>query len=280
MLRTRNDQPMLWESLLAPELLRLPEELSRVDALLDDERFFAPFRPYFDSLFGRPSIPMETYLRLMFLKFRYRLGCESLCAEVADSIGWRLFTRIGIGGRVPHPTTLMKITTRCGSEVIEQLNEALLVKAVQGKLLRVGKVRADTTVVSANVERPTDSGLLSAAIGKLSPWSPASRPPVRRRARGGATGPGPRADAPARSVRSCGCVRPRPVTRPRRPCCGSSAAAGSGTPSNSGTRHRSSTTRWRHRRPHHRGGQPSRRAAARAGHRPHHPAGPAGHPER
>ena len=27
---------------------------------------------------GRPSTPMETYLRLMFLKFRYRLGYESL----------------------------------------------------------------------------------------------------------------------------------------------------------------------------------------------------------
>ena len=77
------------------------------------------------SSFGRPSIPIETYLRLMFLKFRYRLGYESLCAEVADSIGWRLFTRIGIDGKVPHPTTLMKITTRCGSEVIEQLNETL-----------------------------------------------------------------------------------------------------------------------------------------------------------
>lgn len=168
MLRTRNDQPTLWESILPPQVLRLPEELARVDALLDDERFFAPFRQYFDLTFGRPSIPVETYLRLMFLKFRYRLGYESLCAEVADSIGWRLFTRIGIDGRVPHPTTLMKITTRCGSEVIEQLNEALLAKAVEGKLLRVGKVRADTTVVSANVERPTDSGLLTAAIDKLS----------------------------------------------------------------------------------------------------------------
>jgi IS5 family transposase len=49
--------------------------------------------------------------------------------------------RMGIDGKVPHPTTLMKITTRCGSEVIEQLNEALLAKAAQAKLLRVGKVR-------------------------------------------------------------------------------------------------------------------------------------------
>jgi transposase, IS5 family len=139
MLRTRNDQPTLWESALPEELLRLPTELARVDTLLDDERFFAPFRAYFDATFGRPSIPVETYLRLMFLKVRHRLGYESLCAEVADSISWRLFCRIGIDGRVPHPTTLMKITTRCGSEVIDQLNEALLAKATEAKLLRVGK---------------------------------------------------------------------------------------------------------------------------------------------
>ena len=162
--RTRsgsNDQPTLWESVLPAELLRLPAQLARVDALLDDERFFGPFRAYFDPVFGRPSIPIETYLRLMFLKLRYRLGYEWLCAEVADWIGWRLFTRIGIDGKTPHPSTLMKITTRCGSEVIDQLNEALLAKAAQAKLLRVGKVRADTTVVSANVDYPTDAGLLA-----------------------------------------------------------------------------------------------------------------------
>jgi IS5 family transposase len=167
MLRTRNDQPTLWDSILPEDLLRLPAELARVDALLDDEAFFAPFRPYFDPVFGRPSIPIECYLRLMFLKFRYRLGYESVCAEVADSISWRLFARIGIDGKVPHPTTLMKITTRCGSEVIAQLNEALLAKAAQGKLLRVGKVRADSTVVSANVDYPTDLGLLAKAVRRI-----------------------------------------------------------------------------------------------------------------
>jgi IS5 family transposase len=54
--------------------------------LLDDPVFFAPFVPFFDPRMGRPSTPMETYLRLMFLKFRYRLGFESLCREVSDSI--------------------------------------------------------------------------------------------------------------------------------------------------------------------------------------------------
>ena len=71
---TVGDQPSLWESLLPEEVLRLPAELARVDVLLDDPAFFAPFVPHFDPLIGRPSTPVECYLRLMFLKFRYRLG--------------------------------------------------------------------------------------------------------------------------------------------------------------------------------------------------------------
>jgi transposase, IS5 family len=91
MFRTIGDQPSLWESLLPEEVLRLPAELARVDTLLDDPAFFAPFAVHFHPLLGRPSTPMECYLRLMFLKFRYRLGYESLCAEVSDSITWRRF---------------------------------------------------------------------------------------------------------------------------------------------------------------------------------------------
>jgi IS5 family transposase len=114
MLRTRAVEVSLWEAVLPEEVLRLPEELARVDALLDDPVFFAPFVPFFDPRLGRPSTPMEVYLRLMFLKFRYRLGYESLCREVSDSITWRRFCRIPLDGHVPHPTTLMKLTTRCG----------------------------------------------------------------------------------------------------------------------------------------------------------------------
>ena len=180
-LRTVNDQATLWELILPAELLVLPVELSRVDALLDDAVFFAPFALYFDARMGRPSIPVETYLRLMFLKFRYRLGYESLCREVADSICWQRFCRIPFGTRVPHPTTLMKITSRCGDAAVAGLNEALLAKAATAKLLRTDKVRADTTVVEADVAYPTDSGLLAKAIGKI------ARTTERVKTAGGAT---------------------------------------------------------------------------------------------
>jgi IS5 family transposase len=110
---------------------------------------------------------MEVYLRLMFLKFRYRLGYETLCREVADSITWRRFCRIPLDGRVPHPTTLMKLTTRCGTAAVDGCNEALLAKAAEAKLLRTARLRADTTVVPADVCYPTDSGLLAKAIGRI-----------------------------------------------------------------------------------------------------------------
>jgi transposase, IS5 family len=180
MFRTVNDQPTLWDSILPPELLVLPVELGRVDGLLDDPVFFAPFAAYFDARIGRPSIPMETYLRLMFLKFRYRLGYESLCREVGDSISWQRFCRIPFGTRVPHPTTLMKITTRCGDDAVTGLNEALLAKAAAAKLLRTDRVRADTTVIPAAVAYPTDSGLLAKAIGSM------ARSVARIKAAGGA----------------------------------------------------------------------------------------------
>ena len=182
MFRTIGDGPSSWESLLPAEVLRLPEELARVDALLDDPSFFAPFAPHFHPVLGRPSTPAECYLRLMFLKFRYRLGYESLCAEVSDSISWRRFCRIALDGRVPHPTTLMKLTTRRGEDAVAGLNEALWAKAAGAKLLRTARVRADTTVIPANVAYPTDSGLLAKAVGKL------VRTVRRVQAAGGATG--------------------------------------------------------------------------------------------
>lgn len=65
---------------------------------------------------------------------------------------------------MPHPTTLMKLTTRCGSAAIDGLNEALLAKAAEAKLLGTNRIRADTTVARANVSYPTDLGLLAKAM--------------------------------------------------------------------------------------------------------------------
>ena len=83
--------------------LGMPAELEAVDDLLDDPEFFEPFRVHFHQVLGRPSVPIETYLRLMFLKYRYRLGFEPCAARwpipspgsafVGSPSGWRFRIR-------------------------------------------------------------------------------------------------------------------------------------------------------------------------------------------
>jgi IS5 family transposase len=166
-LRETDPQTTIWELLLPEEAKRLPAELAAVDTYLDDERFIAPWRALFSARLGRPSVPVDTLLRLLYLKHRYGLGYESLCREVADSISWRRFCRLPLDRLAPHPTTLVKLVRRAGPEVIGQLNQALLAKLAADKLLRARKLRVDTTVVEADVDYPTDADLLEQAVRKV-----------------------------------------------------------------------------------------------------------------
>jgi IS5 family transposase len=167
MLRERSLGETLWEAVLPPELRELPPELAKIDAILEEERFLAPFRKRLTAAIGRPTTPIDTYLRLMYLKYRYRLGYETLVKEVADSFTWRRFCRIPLDGRLPDPTTLMKLTKRLGPGLLEELNAELLAFAVERKLLRSRRLRVDTTLVESDTRYPTDSGLCAHAVSRL-----------------------------------------------------------------------------------------------------------------
>jgi IS5 family transposase len=51
-LRETDPQTTIWELLLPEEAKRLPTELAKIDAYLDDERFVAPWRALFDRRLG------------------------------------------------------------------------------------------------------------------------------------------------------------------------------------------------------------------------------------
>src|SRR5579864_6801388 len=67
MLRLRDPQGSLWDQLLPIQARTLSAELTAVDTSLADERFFEPYLQRFNTLIGRPTVPVETYLRLMYL---------------------------------------------------------------------------------------------------------------------------------------------------------------------------------------------------------------------
>jgi IS5 family transposase len=168
MLRMDNKQPSLWESVLPPELFQMNEELTKVDRILDDERFLAPFWEKFHTRVGRPTIPVSTYLRMMYLKRRYKLGYETLVKEVSDSFMWRRFCHLSVKDRVPDDTTLIKLTKKYGEDTLDELNDALVLKLKEEKVIRGRKLRVDTMVTEANIHYPTDTGLLADGVRVIS----------------------------------------------------------------------------------------------------------------
>jgi IS5 family transposase len=166
MLKLRDEQLTLWDMILPEEIRKLPAELAIIDELLDDDRFLQPFidKHPTKSKMGRPTYPIEKYLRLMVLKRKYNLGYESLIKEVGDSITWRLFCRIAIDEPMPDPSTLIYARKRYGDEVVERLNEALLHKLKEKAVLKHRKLRTDTTVVESDIHHPTDATLMQDGV--------------------------------------------------------------------------------------------------------------------
>jgi IS5 family transposase len=84
--------------------------------------------------------------------------------EVSDSLAWRRFCHLDLGDRVPDSTTLIKMTHKYGENTVRSLNDALVLKLKEGKVIRGKKLRIDTTVVESDIHHPTDTGLLNDGI--------------------------------------------------------------------------------------------------------------------
>jgi transposase, IS5 family len=167
----------LWDESLPIEVRELPDDLAALDRLLSDPELLWPLVERWREEFaqtgrlvlteGRPTIAMETYVRLMVLKARYRWGYRSLVAEVSDSIHLRRFCRISLCARVPDESTVRKLTRRIGASTVSELTRALIVQATREKRFRPRAVRIDSTVTEADVKYPTDAGLASSGVRVL-----------------------------------------------------------------------------------------------------------------
>ena len=167
----------LWDDALPLEVRELPEDLAALDVLLADHELLLPlverWRVEFEQTGravlteGRPTIALETYVRLMVLKQRYRWGYRTLVAEVSDSIHLRRFCRISLTERVPDESTVRKLTRRIGAETVSEMTRALVVKATREKRFRPRAVRIDSTVIEADVKYPTDSDLAAGGVRVL-----------------------------------------------------------------------------------------------------------------
>ena len=178
MLRLQGGQvESLWDELLPERLRELPEDLARMDALLRDEALLAPIGEHWEreaqargrsaAGHGRPTIPMQTYVRLMVLKHRFGWGYETLMREVSDSLHLRRFCLIPLNVEVPDESTVRKLTRRLGAETVSELSRLVIGKAERETRFRARAVRIDSTVVEADVRYPTDAGLAADGVRTL-----------------------------------------------------------------------------------------------------------------
>jgi transposase, IS5 family len=167
----------LWDEALPVEVRELPEDLGALDELLCDPALLEPIVAHWRREVletrravltdGRPTIAIETYVRLMVLKHRYGWGYRTLVAEVSDSIHLRRFCRIALSERVPDESTVRKLTRRIGPDTVNELTRALIDKATREKRFRGRAARIDSTVIEADVRYPTDADLASNGVRAL-----------------------------------------------------------------------------------------------------------------
>ena len=152
----------LWDEVLPGEVRELPEDLAALDVLLRDVALTRPIaarRRGEAVAHGPPTISMEVYVRLMIVKQRTGWGYETLVREVSDSLHLRRFCLIALGERVPHESTVRKLTRRLGGEVVEELTRCVIAKAQRETRFRARAVRIDSTVVEGDVRYPSDAAL-------------------------------------------------------------------------------------------------------------------------
>ena len=166
----------LWDEIMPAEVKALPQDLAALDQLLGDPVLLAPIAVRWERLLaetgassgrGRPTIAMETYVRLMVVKHRSGWGYETLMREVSDSLHLRRFCRIGMTDRVPDESTVRKLTRRLGAEVVHEITRELIQKARREKRFRPRAARIDSTVIEADVRWPTDAGLAADGVRAL-----------------------------------------------------------------------------------------------------------------
>ena len=160
----------LFDEVLPLEVRELPAALAALDVLLSDPAVLEPVERAWDVTargHGRPTIPIERFVRLMVIKQRTGWGYETLVREVSDSLHLRRFCLVGLTERVPDESTIRKLCRRLGPEVVEDICRQIIGGAVRERRFCPRAARIDSTVVEADVRYPSDLGLAADATRML-----------------------------------------------------------------------------------------------------------------
>lgn len=161
------ERPTLFEEFLPKTLFELTPELVEIDLLLNNPVFEEPIISKFNTLLGRPTVPVRVFIRMMVLKFYLCISYEDLSVVVTKTPMYKRFCHIPMEMDAPTDTAMMKITKKYGEEIIRELNDNFIMELRKSKIIKGRKIRVDSTVIESNIAYPTDAELLYKGVEKL-----------------------------------------------------------------------------------------------------------------
>lgn len=133
----------------------VPEDhyLRKVMATIDFEGFRPRLIGSYDPGFGRPAIDPVRMLKILFLRFHYRLSDRQVMQRSVTDMAFRWFLGLGVHAEIPNHTNGTHFRQRIGAERFEQVFQDLVTQARQYGLVRDRLRLKDATHLFADVAK-------------------------------------------------------------------------------------------------------------------------------
>lgn len=158
--------------------------LRKAKAVVDFERFRETCEDaYVHKTMGRPAIDAILMLKILFLRFHYRLSDRQVVVRSGSDIAFRFFLDLPAGRQLPNHTTSTYFRQRLGEERFERIFQELVGQAREHGLVHDRLRLKDATHVLGDVAdlRPLErvaqvrDRLLDAAEDFFAAWAMAQR---------------------------------------------------------------------------------------------------------
>ncbi len=142
----------------------VPEDhpLRKMDGVLDFSFIGDLLRDRYNQWIGRQAKHPELMWRLLFCQFYMNLSDEKVCLAAQTDLAVRLFLRLGIHERAPHPSTLAKFRFQrmdvidyieIHFRLLEQAERLGLLDRAERQIMDTSHLRSNTRVSVAWIWR-------------------------------------------------------------------------------------------------------------------------------
>jgi len=127
--------------------------LRKVVACINFEAFRPRLIGSYDPDFGRPAIDPVRMLKILFLRFHYRLSDRQVMERTVTDMAFRWFLTLGVHAAIPDHTNGTHFRQRIGVESFQQVFQDVVTQAREHGLVRDRLRLKDATHLFADVAK-------------------------------------------------------------------------------------------------------------------------------